>query len=42
MSTLTMKPPADCKPFGPAAALVAALFSTLALFAIPMPSRATE
>ncbi|WP_295438108.1 heme-binding protein [uncultured Thiodictyon sp.] len=42
MPTLTMKPPAAGKPFGPAAALVAALFSTLALFAIPMPSHATE
>ena len=27
---------------GPAAAIVAALFSTLTLFAIPMPSHATE
>ena len=37
-----MKPAATCKQFGPAAAMGAALLSTLALFAIPMPSHATE
>jgi hypothetical protein len=37
-----MKPPAACKQFRPAAAIGAALLSTLALFAIPMPSHATE
>ena len=37
-----MKPPAACKPFGYAAVIGAALLSTLALFAIPMPSHATE
>jgi len=37
-----MKPPATCKQFGPAAAMGAALLSTLALFAVSMPSHATE
>ncbi len=37
-----MKPAATCIQFGPAAAMGAALLSTLALFAIPMPSHATE
>ncbi|HYN78939.1 MAG TPA: heme-binding protein [Lamprocystis sp. (in: g-proteobacteria)] len=37
-----MTPPATCKHFGPAAVIGAALLSTLALFAIPMPSHATE
>ncbi|WP_295581627.1 heme-binding protein [uncultured Lamprocystis sp.] len=32
----------DAKRFGPAAAMIAALFSALTLFAIPMPSHATE
>ena len=37
-----MKPAATCIQFGPAAAMGAALLSTLALFAIPMPTHATE
>ncbi len=37
-----MKPAATCIQFGPAAAMGAALLSTLALFAVSMPSHATE
>ncbi len=37
-----MKPAATCIQFGPAAAMGAALLSTLALFAIPMPTHAIE
>ena len=37
-----MKRPAACKQFGPAAAIGAVILSALALFAIPMPSHATE
>ncbi|HYN78304.1 MAG TPA: heme-binding protein [Lamprocystis sp. (in: g-proteobacteria)] len=37
-----MKTTSTCKHFGPAAVIGAALLTTLALFAIPMPSHATE